>query len=104
MSRDPYNFLDHIDAQVEFERRQKMIAAGKAQAEHDERRAREAKARVDALTQRSNVSFRLHEYAAAGVAPPFTDGHGNPTVSLSLLLQQGWEVKDLGGERVLVKP
>jgi len=105
MARDPYDFLDRIDAQVEFERRQKMIDAGKAQAAIDDERARVAKARTDAMTQRANVSFRLHEYAVAGVAPPFTDGKGNPTVSLSLLLQMGWEIKNLGDDqRVLVKP
>lgn len=102
--RDAFDFLDHIDAQIEFERRQKLIAYNKAQAEIEERKQREAKARVDALTKRANESFRRGEYERAGVAPPITDDDGNPTVSLTLLLSFGWRIEQVGEDRVLVRP
>lgn len=104
MSRDAFDFIDQIDSQVEFERRKKMVADAEAQMERDAEKAREAKARVDATTLRANESFLLAEYERAGVAPPFTNGRGVPTVSLSLLLSQGWRVESFGDERILVRP
>ena len=104
MSRDPYDFLDAIDSQVEMERRLKMVAAAKESMEQDAEATRQAMARATETTKRANESFLKAEYERAGVEPPFTNGRGIPTVSLSLLISQGWRVQNLGDERVLVRP
>lgn len=92
-------------------------------AETDERRARAEAARkdheafeqyerdqaalrkiaADATTRRSNESALLGEYRRAGVQPPFTNGAGIPTVSLSMLSRMGWKIEVLDGEMRLVR-
>lgn len=64
----------------------------------------ERKREADALTARANESFRRYEYQRAGVAPPFVDLDGAPTVSLSLLLNQGWRIEQVGQQSTLVRP
>lgn len=67
--------------------------------------ARQRKIRADRLTERANESFLRHAYACAGVAPPFVDLDSNPTVSLELLLQVGWQIQALGGGKsALLRP
>lgn len=104
MSRDPFDLFAQLEEEHRAERLAKAKAANEAARVAEAKAAAEAKARVDATTQRANVSFRRAEFERAGVAPPFTDGAGNPTTSLSLLLQMGWEIKQLGEDRVLVRP
>lgn len=102
MSR--FDFLDEIDRQEDKERRDRMVLAAQAEMRAQAEKAQEARARVDATTRRANESFLKAEYERAGVAPPFTDGRGVPTVSLSLLRSQGWRVEAFGDEKVLVRP
>ena len=53
----------------------------------------ETKARADEFSMAANRAHVLGEYLGRGVEPPFTDEQGNPTVSLSLLMQMGWRIE-----------
>ena len=73
----------------------------KALEEEQERQARE---RATANSLRVHKRHVLNEYRAAGVDPPLIDEHGNPIVSLSLLLKYGWSIETLGDRNLLIEP
>jgi hypothetical protein len=91
---------DRVEAALgDFKQRMGALEAQDAAA------AAERKAKADDLTARANASVLIHEYAAQGVRPPLTDGHGVPTVSLAMLLQLGWTIQRVGeGLGVLLRP
>lgn len=104
MPRDPFDFIDAISAAEDKDRRDRMVVDAQASMRAEAARAKEAKARVDATTRRANESYLRFEYSKAGVDPPFVDGRGVPTVSLSFLLKIGWRVERMGRDAVLVRP
>lgn len=64
----------------------------------DAEKAAERKIHADALTLRANELVRLKEYQRAGV-DPMPGG-----ISLSLALQMGWKIEQVGDRNVLVQP
>lgn len=82
----------------DFKRRMEVLA--QQEREREEERA----ARADANKRASNVRALMAEYERAGVEPPFTNGDGVPTCSLSLLLQIGWSIEQLGDSVTLIQP
>lgn len=79
---------------VDDDFRERMAETARLDAE----KAAERKVHADALTARSNERVRLAEYARAGV-DPLPGG-----VSLSLALQMGWRIEQVGDRNVLVAP
>lgn len=102
MARD---FLD--DADYEAMDRERLAEAKRRNdlaAELELREAAEIKARVDARSHSANDRLRIAEYANLGVTPPYTNGNGVPTVSLGLLMQQGWRIEEISGMNKLIQP
>ena len=97
-------FLDFDNLESPRQRRARLLAEADARRAVEERVAAEAKERVDHHRDRANARALVREYRNAGVEPPYTNGHGIPTVSLSLLISNGWCIEEIGAERVLVKP
>lgn len=105
MPGDPFDFFELESLKEMRAKREQAVRDGEAIAAAEAVEAAAAKARVDALTLRANESFLLAEYQSAGIAPPFTNGRGVPTVSLALLVRQGWRIEQLGdNEMALVRP
>lgn len=101
----PFDFDDVVPPDLfAKQRREDMLRKAEQLRAAEERAAAEAKARVDATSRRANESFLLAEYERAGVAPPIIDENGMPTVSLSMLLWQGWQIEQAGDERTMVRP
>lgn len=89
---------------MDRQRRDRIVAENEARQLQESKAAAEAKVRVDAMSARSNVGLLLNEYLVAGVEPPFTNGDGIPTVSLSMLRWQGWTVERVGEVNTLIMP
>lgn len=101
----PFDFDDVIPPDLfAKQRREDMLREAAQREEAEKRAAAESKARVDATTRRANESFLLAEYERSGVSPPIVGENGLPTVSLSMLLWQGWRIEQIGEERTLVRP
>lgn len=99
------NLFDRDEAARRRQERAEMIETGQRRQALLDAQDVAAAARVKEFSLKANASFIAREYRAAGVAPPFVNGAGEPTCSLSFLLWEGWRVEDLGlGVRELVAP
>lgn len=104
---DPWEPEDIFDRQEAAERRariDRVQAEHATMLKHDAKQAELRKIKAQDLSRRANESFLNHEYSSAGVTPPWTNGNGVPTVSLSLLKQMGWRVENYSGQATLVEP
>lgn len=102
-----YEPEDIFDRQEAAERRARIEAAERKNAEvaaEDARLAAERKESARQLSMRANASVLITEYVKAGVEPLAVNGDGVPTVSLGFLLYQGWEVREISGVKKLIAP
>jgi hypothetical protein len=108
-ARPQYEF-DEIDPKAMFESERVEAARADFHQRMAELNAREAeqdaarKALADDTSRRGNLIVLVGEYARAGVKPPFVNERGEPTVSLSMLKMQGWEITEFAGQRTLLRP
>lgn len=99
------NLFDQDEAKRRREARAEMIENGRRREEM--LNAQEARQRASAKESmlRASAAAIVREYEHAGVEPPKTNGDGVPTCSLSLLLDLGWRIENLGyGVKTLVAP
>lgn len=96
--------LDFDDLESPKQRRERLLLEAEERRQAEARQLAETRARVDAARDRHNARALVREYRRFGVEPPFTNGHGIPTTSLSLLLSNGWRVEEVGGKNVLLRP
>lgn len=104
---DPWEPEDIFDRQAAAERRAKIEQAQAdhaAMLKHDADQAALRKVKADDTSRRANESFLNHEYSSHGITPPWTNGAGVPTVSLSLLKWMGWRVENYSGQATLIEP
>jgi hypothetical protein len=78
------------------EAKQRNAAAAAIEA----KQAAERHERTTALTMRTNEMLRLAEFERHGVEPPA----GTSPMSIGLMLQLGWRIEEIMGERKLVAP
>lgn len=111
MPRDYYEPQSYDDDLFEADQARKRKAKREeAQAALEKVRSHEAvltaqlKARMDERARETNRRQILAEYQAAGVQPLQVGGDGRPTVSLSMLLRFGWEVREISGKPTLIAP
>ncbi len=102
---EPIDFSKPVDlgrveaAHDDFKERMASFAA------RDSAEAAKRRASADELSRRANEAILAREYRELGLTPPFVDGAGAPSVSLSMLLSLGWTVgKGEAGGNVLVRP
>lgn len=98
------NLFDRDQAAARRLEREQMIEAGKERTRQETARDAMVAARVRAFTQVSNGEAMLKEYRLAGVEPLRVNAEGHPTCSIALLLNVGWRIEDMAGEKVLVAP
>jgi hypothetical protein len=102
VSDDMFGFEDERDKRARLAR---LEEEGRRAAEADRRGHDEVMARVAKKSAEFHRRHLLAEYRLAGVAPPETDENGTPKTSLSMLLNLGWRVEEVGGGlRALVPP
>lgn len=104
---EPWQPEDIFDRQEAAERRARIEqsqADHAAMLKHEAEQAAARKIKAVDLSRRANESFLNHEYSSNGVTPPWTNGSGVPTVSLSLLKWMGWRVENYSGQATLVEP
>ena len=90
---------DRVEAaRLDFHRRMEALRAHEAVIDA------ERKALAADTTARANRLLLLTEYERAGVRPPYVNDDNVPTISLSLLLQRGWKIEEVNGERTLIQP
>jgi hypothetical protein len=104
---EPWKPEDIFDRQEAAARRARIDQAQTDHAallKHDANQAVLRKIKADDTSRRANESFLKFEYSNAGLVPPWTDGNGIPTVSLSTLKWMGWKIENYSGQATLVAP
>lgn len=98
------DLFDAEEAKRRKARREAAKAARDAMAETEAKAAVILKARIDERARETNRRQVIAEYQAAGVLPLQIGRDGRPTVSLSMLLRFGWEVREISGKPTLIAP
>lgn len=105
---DPQSYDDDLfeadQARARKAKREEAQAAMQKVRDHDAMLAAQLKARIDESARETNRRQVLAEYQAAGVLPLQIGRDGRPTVSLSMLLRFGWEVREISGKPTLIAP
>lgn len=60
--------------------------------------------RKRATVAAANNSAIIDQYAAVGLRPVYADPNQEMLVSLPLLLSLGWQIEEVGGRNVLLRP